>query len=137
MAIIRYTKTYFKEPPPISEQDYINIKRQLEYNPHLDLDSKTETFSEHFKDTFSIIKYSIAIAIIAGILVGITGVAFFGVVAGISGGVALFSGFVYLMLEGPSYATYLKKKQEYFSRLKYMIQSTSSYQEFIRIYYRR
>lgn len=55
-------------------------------------------------------------------------------VGGISMVTSFFSG-IYLLLEGPSYATYIKKKTEYFNRLEYAIKNTSSYYEFLRSFY--
>jgi len=55
-------------------------------------------------------------------------------IVGISTLIGIFSIFR-LFIEAPSYATYTKKRNEYFSRMKYAIQNTSSYQEFLKSFY--
>jgi hypothetical protein len=142
MATIRYTKTFFNEPDRISEEDYNSMKRVLCHNPNFEIDPNPETFSEHFSDSLKTIK-------ICGIIMGIG--AFIGGVLSKGQDWALFVGMTmtlilgitpimftlyYLLLEGPSFATYLKKKKEYFSRMKYAILNTNSYREFSMTFYR-
>ncbi len=141
MATIRYTKTYFNEPDPINKDTFLLLKEQLSRNPNFEIDPNPETFSERFGFTLKIIK-----------------------ICGIGGGIGIFLSLVLssragdwadkigakafmictiviiaigipLLLEGPSFATYVKRKTEYFSRMKYVIQNTDSYHEFCISFY--
>ncbi len=139
MARIRYTKTYFQTPSRISEDVYYELKKELSRNPNFDI-AQGETFSQHFKGSLTAIKIGlgvfIVILIISTALDMDTGTAGdrFGFFAGIGFLVALVNG-IYLMLEGPSYATFIKKSNEYFSRMKYAIINSSNYNEFISMFY--
>ena len=138
MGIIRYTKTYFNEPGRINEVTYQSLKIELNRNPNYKIDPNPETFSEHFSGILKVIK------ICGGVIVGAL---FFSFVLGIDkrgdvlapiAGIAfliLFFSLIPLFLEGPSYATYVKQKKEYYGRMKYAIQNTSSYYEFMSIFY--
>jgi hypothetical protein len=132
MATIRYTKTSFQEPGRVSEELYLSLKSQFTKNPNFKIDSNSETFSEHFSGLLMTLGISFLIAVFC-----------FGafkdgnpmiVVGGISMTVCFSCG-IYLLLEGPSYATYIKKKTEYFNRLEYAIKNTSTYSEFLRSCY--
>jgi hypothetical protein len=141
MARVNYTKTYFNEPGRIDQGTYEALKIKISRNPNYDIDTKSETFSQNFKEELTYFK-------IGGILLfpcliitanldddGI-GIKIFGGLAVVSFLAVFFTG-IMLLLEGPSYATYLKKKSEYFSRLKYAIQNTNSYYEFCISFYGR
>lgn len=139
MARIRYTKTYFQTPSRITEEVYYGLKQELSRNPNFEI-AKGETFSEHFSGSLTAIKFGLGafliLLIISSVLGMDTGSAGdkFGFFAGIGFLVALVNG-IYLMLEGPSYATYIKTSNDYFDRMKYAIINSKDYNEFIKIFY--
>ena len=132
MAVIQYTKTYFREPLPISEDTYYRIRAQLISNPDIDLDPNPETFSKHFKGKLMTIGISFLLALLF-LSISENGTLMFGI-GGISFVIFIVSPWG-LLLEGPSYATYIKKKKEYFERMKYAINNTTSYREFRTLFY--
>jgi len=124
MAKINYTKTYFSSPGRISEEMYNGFKSQLRLNPNNEIDPNPTTFSEHFKGKLLIIGISFFLALFCfGVfedgnpMIALGGLS---VLTFIGAAISLF-------LEGPSCATYIKEKKEYFSRMKYAIQNTNSY----------
>lgn len=138
MATIRYTKTYFSEPGRISEEMYLNLKRELNKNPHFKIDPNPETFTDRHKGLL------MTIAICAGLFV--LGLIFTANMRGDDSSIwnpimglsmlILIGSVIRLFLEGPSFATYIKQKEEYFSRMKFAIQNTSSYIEFVSMFYK-
>jgi hypothetical protein len=129
MARIRYTKTYFQTPSRISEEVYYGLKQELERNPNFEI-AQGETFSEHFNVKI------IAISLIVGIIIfsiAEEGTIFFGL--GMISFLIFFGSLFPLFLEGPSYATYVKKSNDYFARMKYAIINSKDYNEFIKIFY--
>src|SRR5689334_8611492 len=113
MARIRYTKTYFREPGSISEDLYQAFKVSVRNNPNFEIDPVPETFSQHFDGLLKTIGIAFFVALFCfGIfedgspMIAIGGFAM----------VACIFSIIYLFLEGPSYATYIKRKKEYFSR---------------------
>jgi hypothetical protein len=138
MATIRYTKTYFNKPNRINEEAYNAMKRELTRNANFEIDPNPETFSEHFSGSLKIIKIC-GIVIIACLFISfVLGIDkrgdYIAAPAGIGVFVIIFTG-IHLLLEGPSFATYVKEKTEYFSRMKYAIQNTNSYREFSLSFY--
>ncbi len=139
MATIRYTKTFFQTPSRINEATYYSIKQELNKNPDF-IVAEGETFSEHFSGSLTTIKIGLGacvllfvISVALGMDTGKAGDAF-GFFAGIGFLAALVSG-INLMLEGPSFATYVKNREEYFSRMKYAIINSNTYGEFLKIFY--
>ena len=143
MATIRYTTTYFNEPGSINEDSYNQLKRELLRNPNFEIDPNPETFSQHFSSALRVIKIC-GIAVIVGAFIALAlsskpgdwADSLGATAAGIGSFIIIFAG-IHLLLEGPSYATYVKKKTEYFSRMKYAIQATNSYSEFSKSFYGR
>ena len=140
MATIRYTKTYFNEPGRINEDTFYSLKQQLSRNPNFEIDPNPETFSQHFSGALKVLKICGSIAAVC-LLFGLGLSKHAGdfwdnlaIPAAICFLIIFFTGFQ-LLLEGPSYATYVKKKIDYFSRMKYAIQNTSSYREFCISFY--
>jgi len=129
MARIRYTKTFFQTPNRISEDIYYNLKQELSKNPNFEI-AKGESFSEHFN--VNIIGLALLISIIT-FAVAKEGTIFFGI--GMISFLVFFGSLFHLFLEGPSYATYIKTSNEYFSRMKYAIINSSNYSEFISLFY--
>lgn len=137
MAKINYRKVYFVPPNQISEQEYNNIKRQLLHHPHFELDSNRVTFVEHFKKNLLAIGISIGLFILGLIITGNrrgSDSSIWNVIMGMSM-VVIIIGMLMLFLEGPAYATYIKERQKYFSKLKYEIQNTRDYAEFVKVFY--
>lgn len=129
MARIHYTKTYFQTPNRISEEIYSGLKQELKNDPNFEI-AKGETFSKHFNI------HIIAIALIASIFifsVAEEGTIFFGL--GMISFLIFFGSLFPLFLEGPSYATYIKTSNDYFSRMKYAIINSADYNEFVKIFY--
>ncbi|NDK56920.1 hypothetical protein [Pontibacter fetidus] len=133
MATVQYTKTSFQQPGRINEEAYYELRREVIKNRDFEIDPNFETFSQHFSGLLKTIVISLALALFC-----------FGVfkdgnpmiaVGGISMMIFIFS-LIRLFLEGPSFATYAKKRTEYFARMKYAIQNTSSYHEFTQVFYR-
>ena len=138
MAKINYTKTYFSSPGRISEEVYNGFKSKLKSNPNYEIDPNPTTFSEHFKGKLLTIAISIGLFLLGLLITGDKkgdDISIWNPIMGISALVAIIS-LIMLFLEGPSYATYIKEKQEYFSRMKYAIQNTNSYSDFISTFYR-
>jgi hypothetical protein len=129
MATIQYEKTYFCPPPTIDESTFLTLKNEFKRNSNYIIDQNLETFSEHFKTRLIIIVISFFVMIIGfslgeGITTAIGGFAmltFFGV---------SFN----LLLEGRSYATYVKDRKEYFNRMSYAITVSNSYREYLSIF---
>ena len=133
MAVIRYTKTYFREPGLISEDTYNGIRGQLMRNPNAEVDPDPETFSQHFSGLLKTIGISFLLALFCfGIFKDDSPMIAVGGISMLVSIVCLF----YLLLEGPSYATYVKQKKEYFARMKFAIKNTSSYWEFVSVFYK-
>ena len=133
MAIISYTKTNFREPARISENSYSQLRLKILRNPEMDIDPSPETFSQHFKGALMTILVSFFLFIFCfGVFKEGSPMIFIG---GISMCAFLFFSFM-LLIEGPSYATYIKQKKEYFLRMKYAIQNTTSYYEFVNTFYK-
>lgn len=145
MATIRYTKTYFNKPKRINEEAYNVLKRELIRNPNFELDPNPETFSEHFSGELKFLKWS-AIYLIFFVIIydpliednNLDGtfidwiLAIPAIIAGLGSFFTFFQG---LLLEGPSYATFLKEKSNYFSNMKYAIVNTNSYRDFCMTFY--
>lgn len=134
MPTIHYTKTYFNDPSKIDERAYNEIKAELLENP--DCLNNTETFVEHFSGLFKFIGIFIGI-ILLGLAITSDNrqsslwypaifLSFFMIVLAI----------IRLLLEGPSFATYIKKKETYLNRLKHDVLNTSSYNEFVSAFYK-
>lgn len=145
MPIIRYTKTYFNEPGRIAEDAYLQLKRKLSADPDFEIDPNPETFSEHFKGSLNFLKWGLGYCLVFGLIYG----AFFEhtdhedsafriilTIPAIIGGLGSFLIFISLLLEGPSFATYIKEKKQYFSRMKYAIKNSSDYRTFYNSFYK-
>jgi hypothetical protein len=137
MVRIEYTKTYFKEPEQIDLDTYNYLLGALTLNRNFNISPKSETFIKHFKVHFIIIISSLGFQIIGGILVDnvykdipefldyTLAFAF----------LAFLVTILLLLSEGPSYLKFLRKKKKYFSKMKYAIKNTNSYEEFIALFY--
>ena len=132
MGTIRYTKTHFNESERINEESYLNLKSLLLQNPDFEIDSNPETFTQHFSGRLKTIGIAIVVFFFSfGLfedgspMIAVGGIAM----------VVLFYSVLNLFLEGPSFATYVKQKKEYYERMKYAIRSSNSYMEFVTMFY--
>ncbi|MDC1370953.1 hypothetical protein N8289_03835 [Flavobacteriales bacterium] len=132
MATIQYQKTYFNPPSKINEPTFLALKSEFNRNHNFVIDKDFETFSEHFKTNLRVIGISFFLFLFC-----------FGVfedgnpmiaVGGISM-VTFFFSCIFLLLEGRSYATYAKKRKEYYDRMTYAISISSTYNEYIQNFY--
>jgi len=139
MATIHYTKTFFQSPSHISEDTYYSIKQELAKNPNFII-AEGETFSEHFSGLLTIIKIGLGASLLFVIAesLGMSERSVLFNLLAFCGGIgflaALVCGFN-LMLEGPSFATYVKERDEYFSRMRYAIINSNTYNEFVKMFY--
>jgi hypothetical protein len=132
MAKIRYTKTFFQVPEKISEDAFYSLKNELSRNPNFEI-AKGETFTEHYKGAFNVMGISVLVVIalsVIGIKDGNPLMLLMGIAV-----IAILINIFNLFLEAPSFATYVKKRDEYFSRMKYAIINSNNYSEFVKIFY--
>jgi len=132
MRTVTYTKTSFRYPDKISEQEYNNILSKLRQNSNYNILEQAETFSTHFKIELRTMGISVGVMILLipfmekqGITVLIFAVCF----------LSLFGMGISLLTEGPSFATYVKQRDEYFDKMKYAILNSSSYTHFVNTFY--
>jgi hypothetical protein len=140
MAHIRYIKASFVEPKQLDQKIYLFIKQQISSDPNFVIDPNPETFWEHFSSYLQIMKICIIIGTL-GIFLGFvfaTKSNWADTIASIGFGLSSFV-FIFtiliLSLEGRSFADYLKKKKEYFFKMKNTIQHAKSYSEFVLLFY--
>jgi hypothetical protein len=129
---VNYQKTHFKRPPKINEETFVSLKNEFNKNSNFHIDKKNETFSEHFSTKLIIIVVSFII-MIGGFSLGE------GITTAI-GGFAMLTFLVVLirlLLEGPSYATYVKERRSYFERMTYAIKTSDTYIEYIDKFYKK
>lgn len=132
MPVIQYEKTIFRMPSRISEETYNEIRAQLMRNPNYEVDPNPETFSEHFSGLLMTTGISFLLFAIGFLvfqddnpMVAVGGISM----------IVFFICLIYLFLEGPSFASYIKEKKQYYGRMKHTIQISSSYKEFVIRFY--
>lgn len=138
MAKINYTKTYFNPPQKISEGLYNTYKNEIKKNSSYNIDPNSTTFSERFKSQLRTIAIGTGLFILGLIITGDnkgSDSSIWNPIMGISM-ITIIITIIILFLEAPSFATYIKQKEEYFTRMKYVIQNTNSYGEFIFAFYK-
>lgn len=143
--VIVYKRYSFKEPAPITHQQYLYLRQQLMASPGFEInaDFKT-TFSSHYKKTLR--------WLLIGLLVLAGSIAIYRTVIGqfpehygwpefleiiliIAAGATVFATFLRIVLEGPSMATYLTNRKIYFCRMKYAIRHHADYPGFYTVFY--
>jgi hypothetical protein len=131
MARIEYTKTKFNRPRIPSEGEYIKLKELYFNNPNFKLFEENETFTEHFSQKFKLMGIGIVVALVC-FSIGETGsiILLFGLIAI---PVTAFS-FISLILEGPTYASFLKDKENYEYNLRKSVLKSTSYENFAKMY---
>ena len=145
MAVITYRKFSFKEPAPITNDQFLYIKQQIAANPDfgIDGDFKTTWTSQYKKNMRWFL-------IGLGACIGAIGLykVFFNFVPGqfgwpeyvaaipiIAGCVTALFMLLQMLLEGPSMATYLTERRLYFVRMKHAIRHYSDYPLFYMSFY--
>ena len=127
---INYQRTQFKRPFKINEETFVSLKNEFNENPSFHIDKKNETFSEHFSTKLIIIVVSFII-MISGFSLGE------GITTAI-GGFAMLTFLIVLirlLLEGPSYASYVKERRSYFERMTYALKTSNTYSEYVDKFY--
>ncbi|MDO6433177.1 hypothetical protein Q4E93_21385 [Flavitalea sp. BT771] len=144
MAVIRYRRTHFTAPEKISEAAFYHYKRELQKDPDTPLASEAQRFTIYFRRRLINLSWMtpLCLLLIATFLLLFPDpvtepdpkrITLF-VVALIIGVMA--SGLLLLLLlEGPSYATYLKERAAYFNRMKVDIIQSSDYTRFCDCFY--
>ena len=102
----------FYPPNSISENQYLSFKSQLQNNPDFTIFDKNETFTK---------KYGLEI-LLAIILIPILGI-----------------GIIFILISMKtwnSYASYLRKKRNYFTIMENQIRKSKNYDEFYRNFYK-
>ncbi|WP_233898041.1 hypothetical protein [Tenacibaculum piscium] len=139
MGKIEYTKVEFVRPQAINDREYYELKKRINSNPNYEIVDEGDSFTEHFQPFFKII----GIGLIGGFLLMLIGVelldgsnwlALF-MLPGILLFIGGFYGIIQLFLEAPSYATYKRKKRDYFGRMKNSIEKTDNYDDFVSSFY--
>jgi hypothetical protein len=127
MIKLNYEKISFVEPGKIDEKKFLNIKKELEKNPSYIIDKEYVSFYEKYKTNFLYISIGIIVIIIGEIF----NLEYLGLIGGFI--IIMFIG--ELFLEGRSYATYIKKRKEYFDKMTYSITISKKYEEYISSFY--
>jgi hypothetical protein len=136
--IFSYQKTYFNPPAIPDEAVFTILKSEISKNPQFEIDKDFESFSQHFKGLLTAIKIAGGYFLLYLVFCGgkseneVAGV--FNLLAGLSMMTLFFCG-IFLLLEGRSYATYLKDRKNYYDGLKYLINISNNYQEFRENFY--
>jgi hypothetical protein len=144
MAVIRYRRTHFTAPEKISEAAFSHYKRQLQQDPDTPLASEAQRLTIYFRRRLISLSWMtpLCLLLFATFLLLFPNpvtkpdpkrITLF-VVALIIGMMA--SGLLLLLLlEGPSYATYLKDRAAYFHKMKVDIIQSSDYTSFCNSFY--
>jgi hypothetical protein len=144
MAVITYRRTHFTAPEKISEAAFYHYKRQLQQDPDTPLVSEAQRLTIYFRRRLINLSWMtpLCLLLIATYLLLFPDpatepdpkrITLF-VVALIIG--MMTSGLLLLLLlEGPSYATYLKDRAAYFHKMKIDIIQSSDYTSFCICFY--
>jgi hypothetical protein len=126
-------ENYSFSKPKIDLNQYILLKSVLAENPDAIIEPKSKTFIEEFTLHFKFIGGFILLGLVSLIIIfgfdvdDIIGLFILLVVSGIFGALK----FLYLLImEGATYANFLKKKEAYFKYLRVAIIRSDSYDEF-------
>jgi hypothetical protein len=145
MAVITYVKHSFREPGAISPDQYFQFKRQLSAKPGVPLHVGTHTsFTGHFrkKMTWFIIGLATCLLLLLIFNLWFEGIptqfdwhrAVIMVPAMIAGMIAVFT-LAAILLEGPSFATAAKQREQYFTDIQQAIKNSTDYQAFSDAFY--
>ena len=143
MAVISYKKYNFQVPALINNDVYNRLKEAVTKQAGFRIYVPTESFGGHFKKTLTLLLYLFPLfAAVLGYML------YHGTPAAPLPGwwivliiVMLITGFisvimlVSLLLQGPSYATYLYNKQQYYSAMQYAVQKSSDYHQFVVLFW--
>lgn len=130
MGTIHYQKTHFSPPLKIDNQTFLALKNEFSRNSNYIIDKGLITFSENYKVNLLIIAISFLVMIVGfssgeGTPTVIGGFAMM-IFIGVS---------MNLLLEGGSYATYVKERKDYFNRMSYSITISDTYAEYLENFY--
>lgn len=144
MITITQTKTFFQKPPRISQEEYQGLRYKLLKEPSFKIDASAETFSQHFSKELRFLGWAIGYSVFYGIIYPViksndlesSPIFYVLAMAAVIAGLGIFFVLVFiLMMDGPSYATYIKDRKSYFDRMELLIKSTNSYSEFVKAFY--
>ena len=144
MIFIVYKRTQFTEPGKISSSTYIYFKKLLSENPNFELADNPPDFTSHFRRTLKNLSWMLLVTLLLCLTFGF----FFRpavhppdaisisllIITGIIGATTLGL-LLKVLLEGPSYATFLKKRNAYFEQMKIAIRTSEDYQNFYYDFY--
>lgn len=143
-------KLYFKvkvfnRPPKLTEEQYRYFKKMLIQQQNLLINPDINNFKNEFKSEFKFLSYSFIYLMIFVTILELfydgghdKTLDFFRVlitIPAIIGGVGSFFLILSLIIEGPSFAKYLREKREYYDLLKKSINSSKDYTDFCKSFY--
>ena len=145
MTFIRYRRYSFKEPAPITNDQFLYLKRQIASSAGFEIDGDFKTtFTSQYKKNIrwfligilacigSIIMYKAFFDFVPGHFAWPEYIVAIFIVAG--GAIALFM-LMQMLLEGPSMATFLTERKLYFVRMKHAIRHYPDYPAFYASFY--
>lgn len=145
MAVIVYRRYSFKEPAPITSDQFLHFKRQIALTAGFEIDGDFKTtFTSQYKKNIrwffigmlvcigSIIMYKAIFDFVPGRFGWPQGLMMIPIVAG--GATAAFM-LTQMLLEGPSMATFLTERNLYFIRMKHAIWHYPDYPAFYASFY--
>ncbi len=143
MAIIVYKKTLFTEPGKIPSSTYVYFKKLLSEDPNFELADNPPDFTSRFRRTLKNLSWMLPVTLLLCLTFGffvrpsvhpdaisITLLVITGIIGFMTLGLLL-----QVLLEGPSYATFLKKRNAYFEQMKIAIRTSEDYQNFYYDFY--
>ncbi|MBC8033246.1 MAG: hypothetical protein H7Y03_03815 [Chitinophagaceae bacterium] len=145
MATIIYVKHHFKKPPTVTAEQYAEFKRQLALNPNAVIDpSHKITFTRHYKKRLLWLLSGLLMAVITYFVFNavyperpdsfmLNRFLLFSPV--FIGGAIVFITVGGLLLEGPSFATYVMDRKRYFDRMANTIMNSADYPAFYNSFY--
>ncbi len=145
MAHIRYTRYEFHQPLDVTANQFLHLKQNLSANPGASLDPNFQkTFTSHFKKTLRGLAAGVICFVVFLIIFNLvfttkatqfewqrTVVLVPTAIAAIIGGLALGR----ILLEGPSFASYVTERNDYFGRLKHAVLNSPDYPAFEKSFY--
>jgi hypothetical protein len=136
---IRYTTTRFVKPSRISRNEYEQLKSKLSADPNYNFEPYHPSMTESYRK----IGNSILLSLIGSVFLMVVGGYLFDgsnfLIVFMLPGVLLLmygvSGGFKLLLEMPSYASFLSTKRSYFSNMREAIIKSNSYEDFVNKFY--
>lgn len=119
--------------PNINRQQFEALKKVLTEDPAAIIEPKSKTFIEQFTLLFKILGGSILLGLISLIIIygfdadSIVGIFILLVVTSI---LAILKFLYLLIMEGATYANFLKRKESYYQSLRVAVMQSTSYEDF-------